>query len=155
MKRRFLTWSVPAALLTLVLFGCATTGPAFEPVSPERLSDGSSVIYLYRPKAFAGSAGKFNLTINGLTINGADEVALTNGSYYPYVCDPGDYTVEWNIIGGENPTATLTVDEGEAYYVRARVEVTTLILVTFSKNYLEVVEPSTGREEIAECGLVE
>jgi hypothetical protein len=149
MKGRILIWSMLAVSLSLVLFSCATTGPAFEPVPPEQRADGGSVIYLYRPKAFGGAAVKFNLTINS-----TDEVALTNGSYYPYVCEPGDYTVTWT-VGRDTLTASLTVEEGQAKYVRAKVKVTTFILFTMSKNYLDVVDTDTAQEEIAECSLLE
>jgi hypothetical protein len=149
MKGRMLTWSGLIVVLFTVLFGCATAGPAFEPVPPEQLSDGSAVIYLYRPSAFAGSAGKFRLTVNG-----TEEVALPNGSYYPFVCEPGNHTVEWT-VGRETLTVTPTVEEGKAYYVRAKVKVTTFILFTVSKRHLDLVDPVTGREEIAKCGLVE
>jgi hypothetical protein len=93
-------------------------------------------------------------TLAQRAINATDEVALTNGSYHPYVCEPGDYTIVWT-VGSRTPTVTLTVEEGESYYVRAQMSVVSFVLFTVSEYHLDLVDPVTGQEEILECGLVE
>ena len=67
---------------SLLLQGCATSGPEFKEVSP--LPDGRALIYLYRESRMLGAAGSFTIFLNSNTL-----VELKNGAYIPVVVEPG------------------------------------------------------------------
>ena len=127
-----------AAMMTLVLGGCAS-GPAFQP--PVLPAD-KAVIFIYRPSAF-GFAKAYDVKRGEDTI-----VTMKSRGYYPYVTDPG--TVTLSATTETTDSVTLDVKAAQAYYVRAGMKVGFWV----NRPTLAVVSHDEADPDLARCKLL-
>ena len=77
--------SIVALLLSLILAGCATSGPPFVPEAPR---PDSALLYLYRPSGMVGSGNHYLAAINDKPI-----ARMKSGSYFVMQHPPGEIAV--------------------------------------------------------------
>lgn len=101
------------ALLSLLLCSaCASLGPQF--TKAQKASKDQSLIYIYRVKKFAGSAGSPYLCLDKKVVG-----EVPNGGYFPLEMSPGSYELTMRGALGENLASfPFTVKANHVYYVR-------------------------------------
>jgi hypothetical protein len=125
----------------LVIAGCATLGPAFQPVNS--IPEGVGLIYLYRESAFFGGGVTYDVKVGETVIT-----TLPSGGYYPYLVKPGE--VELWAKTEARSAVTVDVKAGEVYYVKGEVGVGFLV----GRPHLRVVTREKGEQEIKDCKLI-
>jgi Protein of unknown function (DUF2846) len=125
----------------LVIAGCATLGPAFQPVS--NISEGMGLIYIYRESAFIGGGVSYDVKVGDTVVT-----TLHNGGYYPYLVKPGEVEL-WAKTEAKS-AVTVDVKAGEVYYVKGEVGVGFWV----GRPHLRVVPREKGEREIKECKLI-
>lgn len=143
MKGRSINPGIWLALVTTVglLQGCATLGPAYKEVS-ETPSD-KSTVYIYRPSNFVGGGVSYYLYANDKIVT-----KLHNGSYYPYIAEPG--TVEFWAQTESKSEVKLNLDAGKTYYLKGTVGMGIMV----GRPHLMIVPENTAKLEITECNLI-
>ena len=131
-----------AGLLLLsgvLLSGCCQTH-TYKPVADIPVNKG--VIYIYRPINLIGFASAFNVYSGQNMI-----VTLKNGTYYPYIVNPGERAL-WSQhnLGGGTSTVTVDVKEGKEIYVKCGDEGG----IDYSPK-LMIVSPDDAKKEIKSC----
>src|SRR5262249_7206543 len=163
--------SLEALLMgVLLVAGCATSGPAFQPVA--KLPKGTAVIYIYRTPEFSGDALSYE-------VKAPDGVVtiLRSGGYYPYVVTAGQVEL-WArtasrqsayrhatppseradndllrlkaIDDAAKSAVTLDVKAGQVYYVKGEAGVRYFV----GRPRLQVVTREQGESEIRQCTLI-
>lgn len=83
-------WLVP--LLASFLFGCAATGPVYEP-APEP-NENQALVYLYRPYSSTFGASKADFSLDGNYL-----VQLSKGGYTFVYVSPGQHSISHQWVG--------------------------------------------------------
>lgn len=104
--------SLSVFLVALTLSACAATGTQFD--SFKQPSEGQSMIYVYRPKAFIGGGVHFKVAANDTIIG-----RLRNGGYVEKELPPGEYDI-WAQTEAKRSTL-LELKPNETRCVRAGV----------------------------------
>lgn len=132
-----MNWRIAIAALGLVSFaaGCAAQGKKFEPAAaPQR----DSIIYVYRPYNFFGSA------IDPPVQCGQETVAIKPGAYHAFIVPPGHVTCT---VSAET-TDVLDFDaEPRIYYVRERISLGLLL----GRPQLNPADTDEAQSEIKDC----
>lgn len=126
-------------VLAIILVGCSAHGPAWQEA---QLPASRSVIYVYRPYAFAGSA--LRPTVN---CGEGPGIALSPGGYHLFVVEAGSVACEAQSIASS--AVTIKVEAGQQYYVREELDWGLVV----GGPRLFVVGQDIGRSEIQECKL--
>lgn len=113
-------------------------GPKYD--GPVTIPAGKGVIYFYRPSHFAGSAAQMSVGINHT--KGYDSIPLVNGTYYPYICEPG----EVQILSPRNIHAVFNVEAGKTYYFKGETG--------FSGGQFVVMEEKEALSDLKSCDQV-
>ncbi|HEY9035659.1 MAG TPA: DUF2846 domain-containing protein [Pseudomonadales bacterium] len=99
----------------IVVTGCTISTPvvttgSFESLNATDANKGE--IYVYRDKAFAGSANQYDVMLNGQIVG-----SLPNGSFFNVAASPGENKVEPRTLTEFNfgKGSTVFVKEGEIY----------------------------------------
>jgi hypothetical protein len=73
-------------ITTVSLLGCGANGPKFNAI--DILQKNQSLVYVYRPSAFIGSAILYDVHVKG--VDGSDIIigTLENGGYLKYISKP-------------------------------------------------------------------
>jgi hypothetical protein len=78
--------------IALLVGGCASNPPVSEPIAWETVSsdvpEGMAQLYVVRPEAFAGSANRYLIQLNGLEIG-----SVRTGYYIVHQATAGDVTI--------------------------------------------------------------
>jgi hypothetical protein len=140
MTKQARDWQVNTLLVTLLLSGCAASGPPFQKV---QIPEGKSVIYAYRPSTFF--AGGVNPPVSC----GGEHVRLGRGAYHPFIVDPGKAVC----AASTEATSSVGVEckAGEERYVKEEIDWGFVV----SQPRLSLVDNATGESEIQDCGLQE
>ncbi len=80
------------SLFVAGLTGCTIASPVINSGTYEGLTNpdpNKGAIFVYRDKAFAGSANQYDVMLNGALVG-----SLPNGSFFTVDADPGENTVE-------------------------------------------------------------
>ena len=154
----------------LLVAGCATSGPLFQPVA--KLPRGTAVIYIYRTPEFGGDALSYDVKASDRVVT-----TLLNGGYSPYVVTPGPVEL-WArtavrqssyrhstapperadndllrlkaIDDAVKSAVTLDVQAGQVYYVKGEAGVRYFV----GRPRLQVVTREQGESEIRQCTLI-
>jgi len=100
-----------AGLLLLVACESVPTGHTYCTV--QNVPSGKGVVYLFRPSLPYEYGVVFDVTANGAPL-----IGLGDGTYYPYVSDPGMVTFASDRSGEKTATLQMRVDAGQSYYVK-------------------------------------
>lgn len=130
-----------SALVCISMTACGASGPAFQPITD--LQEDKALVYVYRPKAMAGSAIKPSITIGDTKMCG-----LASGGYIVKIVDPGE--IEVNAKTEVKRGASLQLERGESGYVE--MSITPGIMAGRPK--FTVVDNDYGKMEIAKCKKV-
>jgi hypothetical protein len=133
-----LRWILLVLGLLSALAGCASLGPAFQPLAS--VPSGKAVVYLYRPPSFVGSAVSFTVNAGELPV-----ISLSNGGYFPYVTAPGRISF-WAKTEAES-FVIIDVESGMEYYLKGTVGMGILV----GRPKLEQMPAAVGRLEILDC----
>lgn len=94
-----------------VLFGCG--GPLGEVYKrTEAIPSGKTLTYIYRIPAFVG--GIYPV---GIYVNGKEITSLSEGTYYPYISDPGEVEVSTKMAIARGDAVTVDGKAGQVYYL--------------------------------------
>ena len=154
----------------LLVAGCATSGPAFQPVA--KIPRGMAVIYIYRTPEFGGDALNYEVKAHERVVT-----TLRSGGYYPYAVTPGSVEL-WArtaarqssyrhatpppersdtdllrlkaIDDAAKSAVTLDVKAGQVYYVKGEAGVRYFV----GRPRLQVVTREQGESEIPQCTLI-
>ena len=107
-----------AFLVTLGLAGCEIAAPIKTSGRYEGLTNkdpNKGTIFVYRDKAFAGSANQYDVMLNGVLVG-----SLPNGSFISVNASPGDNKVEPRTLTsfGFGKGSVVTVDKGKSYCLK-------------------------------------
>ena len=133
-----LTKGLLALAISLILGGCAMTGPRFSELAPTLTPVGSDTgrIYIYRTTAL-GAAVQPEVRLNGEVVGSA----VPNGFFYVDRA-PGNYEV---ITSTEvDRKLSMTLDKGQTRYVRLNISIGFFV----GHVYPELVENEVGQQEI-------
>lgn len=136
------------ALVGFALLGCvgvttgcgSSLGATFRPL--EQVPPEQAVVYVYRPRGFAGSAVVYTVNANGVPIS-----KLPTGSYFTYVTAPGE--IEFSAKTEVTNSIVVSAQAGGTYYVRGGV---TMGAFVGHPSLLQVAQ-AQGEREIAKCKL--
>ncbi len=97
------------------LVGCTIATPVVTSGSYENLANADpskSHIYIYREKAFAGSANQYDVMVNGVLAG-----SLPNGSFFDVEIEPGENKVEPRTLTafGFGKGVSITAEQGNSY----------------------------------------
>ncbi len=129
------------AIATALLSGCATLGTAYTPDNNAPKDKGT--VYVYRPKAFAGGAISYTVSVNGNEVS-----SLPAGGYFVYYAAPGEN--EFSAKTEAKTSVTLDVKAGQTYYVQGTMGMGVFV----GHPHLTQVGNDVGAKEIASCKLV-
>lgn len=101
--------------LSLVLTGCAATGPNFTPYAIKEADKG--LLYVYRPVRWENSA-----ISPGVIIDGNEYAVLPHGGYMPFALSPGWHSIELKFSDRFEGQAKISVEIGLERPVFIRVE---------------------------------
>jgi hypothetical protein len=154
----------------LLVVGCATLGPSFQPV--DKIPEGMGLIYIYRVPEVAGEALSYDVKVRDMIVT-----TLRSGGYYPYLVTPGEVQlwartaarpssfrhgtpaperVEVDLLRLTQIEAlvksavTVDVKAGEVYYVKGEAGVRFFV----GRPRLRVVPSEEGKKEIQRCQLI-
>lgn len=134
---------LPATLFALLLLaGCATTGPQFEPEIAAPTD--RALVYFYRDAGFVGAGVTYMVRANGTDVS-----TLPAGGYFVYHASPGK--VEFSAQTEARTSVTIDAKAGQTYYVKGTVGVGFFV----GHPHLTIVPNDVGAKEIAACKLVE
>ncbi len=125
----------------LLLYSCASLGPAFQKV--DKVPDNIGLVYIYRPSSIVGSAISPDIKVGETVIT-----TLYNGGYYSYFAKPGE--VEFWAKTESTSSVTLDIKAGQTYYIKGTVGIGFFV----GRPHLMVVTPDVGEKEIAACKLI-
>jgi hypothetical protein len=130
--------------MTLIVAGCATSGPKYLEMVPNmtKLSPDMGRIYIYRTTVL-GAAIQPDVKVNGEVVGSA----VPNGFFY---VDRSSGTYEIMTSTEVDRRLTLTLDKGEARFVRLNISMGFFV----GHVYPELVEPLTGEKEIEDCRYI-
>jgi hypothetical protein len=130
--------------MTLIVAGCATSGPKYLEMVPNmtKLSPDMGRIYIYRTTVL-GAAIQPDVKVNGEVVGSA----VPNGFFY---VDRSSGTYEIMTSTEVDRKLTLTLDKGEARFVRLNISMGFFV----GHVYPELVEPLTGEKEIEDCRYI-
>jgi hypothetical protein len=144
--------------ITLMLFisGCASVakGPLF--TESKLTNDGTSVVYIYRPKLDATNSlsppqniGTLNVIIDGKRV-----AEVSQNGYVPISLSTGNHIISFSIFG-DSPLVNvkLAVQPNQKYYVKLTDKVDEGILTTDFLNTIEIMENKLGKLEISNARL--
>ena len=120
---------------TILMLGCAASGPAF--IKIETIPEQKGIVYLYRSKTIVGGA-----IVPQIWCNGRPVVELKRGGYYPYFADIGE-----NIFTAKTEARTtvkVDVEPGKEYYIKLRIGVG----IGVGRPHLNLMNEQQGAEEI-------
>ncbi|TGL52844.1 DUF2846 domain-containing protein [Leptospira meyeri] len=127
----------------MLLLNCNSIQPNGNTFSPIlKTESDKGLVYIYRPKLFTGSAISFIIKANGNPI-----IELSNGSYKPFLFNPGEVTLEAETLGATS--ITMDIKEGEVYFLKGNV----LLGPIIGKPFLTLVPNEIGQKEIIDCIL--
>ncbi|MGE8723363.1 DUF2846 domain-containing protein [Leptospira terpstrae] len=127
----------------LLLLNCNTIKPNGNTFSPIlKTESDKGLVYIYRPNLLTGSAISFIIKANGNPI-----IELNNGSYKPFLFNPGEVTFEAETLGATS--ITMDIKEGEVYFLKGNV----LLGPIIGKPFLTLVPNEIGEKEINNCIL--
>jgi len=140
-KSLFFLW-VSIILTGLFLQGCASVelGGVFHKV--EAVPDGQALVYIYRPHMPYEVWVVFDIEVDDVPLFG-----IADGSYYPWITDPGLVNILCERWGESTAHLPLSVEAGKTYYVK-------MYPVAGSMRYrpvLTLMPESEGATEISVC----
>jgi hypothetical protein len=146
---------IPLTLL-LIITGCASTatGPIF--TESKLANDGSSVVYIYRPKLDDSNSlspvqniGTLNVMVDGKRI-----AKLSQNGYVPITLSAGNHIISYSLYGS-TPLVNLklVVQPTQKYYVKLTDKVASGLLTHEFQNRIEIIEPKLGKNEISSSRL--
>jgi hypothetical protein len=158
-KNRALHLSMSLFLLAfnLLLAGCETPFTPVKNVPPDK-----ALVYLYRKYNTWGSGIGIKVFANGQPVTELTSGDPSKGTYYPYLCPPGDVLFTGRELGlGElaladfmYPTVPLTkmkVEAGKTYYLRLKW--VNYHALTGSQPGLVQFDNAIGLQQITNCVL--
>ena len=109
---------VVISLFVVGLMGCTIASPVIISGSYEGLANtdpNKGTIFVYRDKAFGGSANQYDVMLNGVLVG-----SLPNGSFFTVDADPGENKIEPRTLTsfGFGKGSTITVEPGESYCLK-------------------------------------
>jgi len=109
--RRFVVQSLVVACAA-VLFGCGggQLGEVYK--RAESIPSDKTLIYIYRMPAVMG--GIYSVSID---VNGKEITSLSEGTYYPYLSDPGEVEVSTKMTIARGDSVTVDGKAGQTYYL--------------------------------------
>lgn len=125
----------------LLLFSCASLGPAYQKI--DKIPDNTGLVYIYRPSSFVGGGISPDIKVGETVIT-----TLYSGGYYPYFSKPGE--VEFWAKTESKSAVTLDIKPGQVYYIKGSIGVGFFV----GRPHLMVVSPEVGEKEIAGCKLI-
>jgi hypothetical protein len=142
-------------LFNLLYLSACSTSYDPKPFIPETVSDNTSIVYIYRPKAMSNA-----IYSPGLFVNNEYKLSIKNGQHSSMTFAPGKTKFEIqpdNNYSGSRQLS-LTLIAGNSYYIR----VDTSLKIKNSTSYepyqrsfnLVVVDGKLAVDQIAECCLV-
>ncbi len=97
----------------LFLQACASLGPKY-PAVENKVSKGKSLLTIYRPWKFAGSAGDPYTCLDNAAVG-----EYYNGSFYNLEVTPGEHFISWGTIDGQSKNGVrFNAKQGEQYFLR-------------------------------------
>ncbi len=103
---------VKALPVLLLLSACASLGPHFS--KPQKASKEKSLIYVYRVKKFAGSAGSPYVCLNKQVVG-----EIPNGGYFSFEAPPGEHQLTLRSgLGDKLASFPFSSKAKQVYYVR-------------------------------------
>lgn len=136
--------SILLALVSLVMTGCASLGPQFNPSTLPEIKPGTGRVFIYRPKKFVGAAMSFKVKANDVAIT-----KMKNGGYFVYDAAVGELE-----ISGKTEvkrSVTLDVEAGKSYYVQGGIG----FGLAVGRPKLNIVDEILGKQELLECKQLE
>jgi hypothetical protein len=102
-----------AVVAVLAAVGCESVplGQTFH--KADAVPQGKATVYLFRPSMQQEWGVVFDVEANGVAV-----VGLADGSYYPYVADPGLVTFKSGRSGEKTSELPIRVEAGKSYYVQ-------------------------------------
>lgn len=94
-----------AAIALILLGGCASYGPPFQPAT---IPQDQGILYVYRPSTLLSAAVSW-----GMRVDDRDVGRIANGGYLVVPLDPGQHTITTASIPVE-----INVDAGVSIYAR-------------------------------------
>jgi hypothetical protein len=125
-------------LASSFLFGCGAQGALFQKVA--ELPQGKGIVYVYRPTGFVGSGVTYDVHAGDRVIGN-----LKPGGYCSYFAAPGELEV-WAKTEAKS-SVTVDVRAGQEHFIKGGVGVGFFV----GRPTLTIVDPDTGRREIATC----
>jgi len=107
-----------ASSLLIGLMGCEIATPVVPGGSYEGLTStdpNKARIFIYRDKAFAGSANQYDVMLNGTLVG-----SLPNGSFFSIDTDPGEKKIEPRTLTsfGFGKGSTINVEQSQSYCLK-------------------------------------
>lgn len=106
------------SLLVAGLIGCTISSPVIKSGSYDGLTNSDpkkGTIFVYRDKAFGGSANQYDVMLNGVLVG-----SLPNGSFFTVDTEPGENKIEPRTLTsfGFGKGSSITVEQGEVYCLK-------------------------------------
>lgn len=96
----------------ILIASCTSFGPKFSSIEPK--SKTKSLIYVYRPSAFTGSARRPDIILNDKKVG-----SISNGGYFYFEADPIQSKVSIRDFAGEETgTFSFNLRKNEIYFLR-------------------------------------
>jgi hypothetical protein len=142
---------------TLLLTGCETPFTPAKSVPPDK-----ALVYLYRKYNYFGAGLGIRVYANGKPVTDLWAGDYFKGTYYPFICPPGDVLFEgkemnlgdaaiFNFAYHKSPLAQIKVEGGKTYYLRLKW--TDYNVLTGSKPALIQFDNAIGAQQITNCVL--
>lgn len=136
---------VIAQIAAVVVFGTAigcapTLGDAYKRV--ETVPSAKALVYIYRPSGLGGAV-YYDVKANGKVVT-----TLYNGTYYPYVTDPGE--IEFSAKTEASDEVTIDAKTNQTYFLRGTVGLGFFV----GHPHLMVVPAEEAEKEIGDCKLL-
>jgi hypothetical protein len=141
--------------VSLLLAGCETPFTQAKNVPPDK-----ALVYLYRKYNYFGSGIGIKVYANGQPITELWAGDFYKGTYYPFICPPGNVLFEgkemnlgdtaiFNPLYHKSPLAQINVEAGKTYYLRLKwVDYNAL---TGSKPAFIQFDNAIGAQQITNC----
>jgi hypothetical protein len=113
--RRFVVQSL-VVICAAILSGCGggQLGEIYK--GAESIPSDKTLIYIYRIPAYVGGIYSVDIDVNGRKLT-----SLSEGTYWPYLSDPGEVEVSTQMAVARGESVTVDGKAGQAYYLEVWV----------------------------------
>jgi hypothetical protein len=149
--------TVVAFILNLITGACAAHGPAYEPAASP--PSGKALVYFYWGDYgydVLGSKLSAWISVERPDAPASQIAAIGYRGYVPFYTEPGELTFSWSGMSINTASLTINVQGGETFFIRGWVKAGSILSSQFPlgnayRARLQIVDESTGRQEIVVC----